>query len=79
VAFRERAARDRVKLLTKERWSPEVLALGSRVAYLWCASGVVDSRLWAAVNRAAADRCTARNIATMTKIAALLDAGSPGS
>jgi len=73
VAFREPEALAWVKPLLKERWAPESLALGSRVAYLWCAQGIVDSRLWAAVNRAAGDRCTARNLTTMTKILALLE------
>src|SRR4051812_614199 len=32
---------DRAKLtpLTKQDWSPEALAVGRRVAYLWCADG----------------------------------------
>jgi uncharacterized protein (DUF1697 family) len=31
-----------LKPLLKERWSPEALALGKRVAYLWCARGIVS-------------------------------------
>ena len=59
--------------LLKERWSPEALALGTRVAYLWCARGIGISRLWTMVNRAIGDAGTARNIATMTRLLAILD------
>jgi len=67
----------RLKPLLKERWSPEALALGPRVAYLWCADGLLSSRLWPAVNRGLGDAGTARNLATMTKLLALVD-GSRG-
>ncbi len=62
-----------LKPLLKERWTPEALALGPRVAYLWCAGGVVDSRLWVAANRQLGDTGTARNLATMTKLVALIE------
>ena len=62
-----------VRPLLKERWKPEAIALGKRVAYLWCAEGIVDSRVWAAVNRAVGDGGTARNGATMTKLLALVN------
>lgn len=61
----------RLKPLLKERWTPEAFALGSRVAYLWCAGGVAKSPLWAAVERALEQSGTARNIATMTKLMAV--------
>jgi uncharacterized protein (DUF1697 family) len=63
----------RLKPLLKEHWSPEALALGTQVAYLWCASGIGVSRLWTMVNRAIGDAGTARNIATMTRLLATLD------
>jgi uncharacterized protein (DUF1697 family) len=66
----------RLRPLLNKRWSPEVLALGNRVAYLWCANGVAKSPLWAAVDRALERRGTARNIATLTKAVALIE-GSP--
>jgi len=59
--------------LQKERWIPEALAVGKRVAYLWCARGVGISRLWTMVNRAIGDTGTARNVTTMTRILATLD------
>ena len=65
---------DRMQLrpLLKERWSPEAFALGPRVAYLWCPQGVIRSRLMGAVSRILGDDGTARNMATLTKIHALM-------
>ncbi len=57
--------------LLKERWAPEAIAVSSRVAYLWCAGGVVDSKLLKAASRALGEAATVRNIATMTKLSAL--------
>lgn len=65
----------RLKPLVKKQWAPEVLALGNRVAYVWCANGVARSPLWAAVDRELERRGTARNIATMTKAAAVIEGG----
>jgi uncharacterized protein (DUF1697 family) len=59
--------------LLEQRWSPEALALGQRVAYLWCARGIGVSRLWTMVNRAIGDGGTARNIATMNRLLTMLD------
>ena len=59
--------------LLKERWTPEALALGTRVAYLWCARGIGVSRLWTMVNRAIGNGGTARNIATMNRLLTILD------
>jgi uncharacterized protein (DUF1697 family) len=63
----------RLKQLVKKEWAPEVLAVGSRVAYVWCAKGVAKSPLWGAVDRALERRGTARNIATLTKVVALIE------
>ena len=62
-----------LKPLLKEQWTPEALSLGKRVAYLWCANGIADSKLWAATNRALGDAGTARNLATMTKLLTLVE------
>jgi len=73
LAFADPSDRAKLNPLLKERWSPEALALGKRVAYLWCARGIGVSRLWMLVNRAIGDAGTARNIATMTRLLALLE------
>ena len=69
----------RLKPLLKERWVPEALALGSRVAYLWCAKGVAKSPLWAAVDRALERTGTARNITTFTKATAMVEEPPSGN
>lgn len=58
--------------LLEKSWAPDVLALGTRAAYLWCPDGVGQSVLWPAVERVLKRSCTARNIATMTKLSALV-------
>ena len=62
----------RLKPLLEQRWTPEKLAVGERVAYLWCAKGVAKSPLGAAVDRALEKTGTARNIQTMTKLMAMV-------
>ena len=64
-------ASTRLEPLVEQDWSPEALALGARVAYLWCPAGVIASRVSAAVGRALGDEVTSRNWATMTKLQAL--------
>ena len=73
MALGDSKARARLKPLLEERWKPESLALGKRFAYLWCPNGIADSRLWAAANRVVGDAGTSRNLATMTKLLALLE------
>ena len=73
LALRDSTVLAQLKPLLKERWEPEALALGTRVAYLWCARGISDSRLWTAAHRAIGDAGTARNLTTMTKLLALVD------
>jgi len=64
---------DRTKLapLTKQDWAPEALAVGRRVAYLWCPDGILASPLVEAVHRPLGDAVTARNWATVLKLHAL--------
>ena len=77
VAFLQSPAdRSRVEPLLAEDWSPEALALGRRVAYVWCPAGVLASRLHEAVGRALGDAVTTRNWATVTRLHAL--AGASG-
>jgi len=73
LALRDSTVLAQLKPLLKERWEPEALALGTRVAYLWCARGISDSRLWTAAHRVIGDAGTARNLTTMTKLLALVN------
>jgi len=57
--------------LAAQSWKPDALALGERVAYMWCASGLIESKLAQAVARALGDGVTSRNWATMIKLLAL--------
>jgi len=71
------------RLLTKLRplldadWKPDALALGSKAAYLWCAQGILASKLIEAVARATGNRVTTRNWATVLKLQALITASGP--
>jgi uncharacterized protein (DUF1697 family) len=67
------SAADQARLapLEKRDWKPEALAVGKRVTYLWCADGIIASRLVQAVSRAVDDAVTMRNWTTMTKLLAL--------
>jgi len=73
VVPRARSDLARLQPLLKEQWAPEALALGSRVAYVWCANGIPRSPLWTATDRALERSGTVRNIATFTKALALLE------
>ena len=66
-------ATDRTKLdpLTEQQWEPEALAVGRRVAYMWCPLGVLASAALEAVGRALKDGVTMRNWATVLKLHAL--------
>ncbi|MEX2570892.1 MAG: DUF1697 domain-containing protein [Gemmatimonadota bacterium] len=57
--------------LLERSWEPEALALGPRVAYLWCPHGIAASQLPEAVDRALRKAVTSRNWATILKIHAL--------
>jgi uncharacterized protein (DUF1697 family) len=66
------ADRSRLESLLKQDWKPGRLALGTRVAYLWCPDGILESPLVAAVGKVLKDAATSRNWATMLKLHALV-------
>jgi uncharacterized protein (DUF1697 family) len=53
-----------------ESWTPDALAVSSRAAYLWCADGVLDSKLSRMFARRAGETVTTRNWATVLKLLA---------
>ena len=67
--------RPKLEALAGEDSAPEVLAVGYRVAYLWCAGGILESRLLTAIGRAFRDAVTTRNWATILKLRALAEDG----
>ena len=58
--------------LAKTDWSPDAFALGKHAAYLWCADGVLESRLAKDAGRQLGELGTTRNWATVQKIGQLL-------
>jgi uncharacterized protein (DUF1697 family) len=77
IAFlRDDADRERLASLAERGWHPEAFELGRRVAYLWCAEGILASRLAQALARALGDAVTSRNWATLLKIQARISSGA---
>lgn len=69
VAFcAQRADLGRYAPLATEAWSPDALAVGAHAAYLWCAGGILESRLATAAAKALGDRVTTRNWTTVMKL-----------
>jgi uncharacterized protein (DUF1697 family) len=66
----------KAKDLLAQRWAPEAIAFGQRAAYLWCADGLIESRIWKAFERATENAATARNWATILKLHEAARAGS---
>jgi uncharacterized protein (DUF1697 family) len=59
-----------LRSLLKDSWTPDALAIGSQAAYLWCAAGVLDSKLSQMFARLAGETVTTRNWATVLKLQA---------
>lgn len=58
------------RAMLTEPWVPEALAMTKRAAYLWCATGILDSKLLQAFSRKAGATLTTRNWATVLKLQA---------
>src|SRR5262245_1066947 len=72
IAFlKDPADRKRLTPMSKEDWSPEVFALGKRVAYFWCPEGILESRIAKAIDRSLGDRVTTRNWTTLNKLSVI--------
>jgi uncharacterized protein (DUF1697 family) len=59
-----------LRAMLTETWTPDALAIGSRAAYLWCATGILESKMNLAFARRAAATVTTRNWATVLKLQA---------
>ena len=57
--------------LLEESWAPDAFAVGTRAAYLWCANGVLASRLLQAFARLTGEAATTRNWSTVLKLRAV--------
>jgi len=71
AVFNNVADLPKLEPLMKQDWATDALAIGSRVAYLWCAEGILASKLLVAVSRVLGDAVTTRNWATVLKLHAL--------
>lgn len=74
AVFAEESARGKAEALATQAWKPEVMAVGSRAAYLWCVNGIAAGQLGFAVDKALKSGVTARNLGTMTKLREILRA-----
>jgi uncharacterized protein (DUF1697 family) len=77
VAFcNDRARMKQLHALERGDWAPEAMVAGRLAAYLWCAGGILTSRLLEAAGRALGESATTRNWATVSKVHAALQAES---
>lgn len=58
----------RLQPLVQQEWIPEMIAIGSRVAYLWCPGGVLASPLAKEVQALLGSTVTMSNWTTITKL-----------
>lgn len=68
----------KVAPLVKEPFAPDQLAIGAQAAYLWCANGILESKLLKAFVRATGDTATTRNWTTVLKLYAIASAQDAG-
>lgn len=80
VAFLRRPALVEAALaaVAERSWTPELIAVTPRAAYLWCPQGISGGELAAAVDKALGEDVTMRNWATVTKMRAMLAASQRG-
>jgi uncharacterized protein (DUF1697 family) len=79
VAFCSDAGRlKQLEALKRQEWAPEAVASGSLAAYVWCAEGILASRLLGAVGRALGESTTTRNWSTVGRIQAVLEPEAAG-
>jgi len=62
----------KVKALAGQSWGAEKLHIGKHAAYLWCANGILESKVAVALLKGLEDTGTTRNWGTLNKIHALL-------
>lgn len=66
---------EKAKPLLTLSWQPDAIALGPLAAYLWCANGVINSKLMQAFVRVTGNAATTRNWATVLKLQTLAENG----
>jgi len=56
--------------MLEQAWTPNALGITERAAYLWCATGILDSKFLQAFSRKAGATVTTRNWTTVLKLQA---------
>lgn len=69
--LQDAAALKGLRELARQDWGRERLALGPRALYVWCPKGVIDSAPMKALQKLLGEGWTARNRATVEKLAEL--------
>jgi uncharacterized protein (DUF1697 family) len=67
------AALNKATPLLAQTWEPDALALADKTAYIWCAGGILESKLVQAFTRATGATITTRNWATVLKLQAAIN------
>ena len=62
-----------VKALANATWGDEKMQVGKHAAYLWCAHGILESKVAVALLKKLDETGTTRNWATLNKIHALMN------
>jgi uncharacterized protein (DUF1697 family) len=62
---------DPLRPLLEDTWAPDALAMTQRAAYLWCSTGLLESKMSQALARKAGTTITTRNWATVLKLQAV--------
>jgi uncharacterized protein (DUF1697 family) len=70
--FRAPGDERRIDEIVRQKWTPDEVAVGPRVVYVWCPESVLESRAFEAIGRAAGDGITTRNWSTVTKLLAMV-------
>ena len=63
---------EELKALQDRDWAPEAFAVGAYAAWLWCANGIIESRVSKAAGKVLKERGTTRNWATVEKLQAMV-------
>jgi uncharacterized protein (DUF1697 family) len=66
--------RARLAVIAETSWGDEAIALGERVAYVWCANGVLESAVYKQVDKTLRDAVTTRNWSTIGKLRDMVQA-----
>jgi len=64
-----------VKELASAQWGDEKLHVGKHAAYLWCANGILESKVAVALLKGLEGSGTTRNWATLNKVHSLMGEG----